>query len=139
MFGKCQKDIRYSVRILIRLSLEEKPINSKAISELENISRKYAMKLLFYLKEANLVKTIRGKNGGYTLVKDPHEIYLIDITRTFKSNIEIVSCPKDCPNHNFCKARKFWKWLNKEVFKLLSSTSLKDIIDGNFKNYFSFQ
>lgn len=139
MFGKCQKDIRYSVRILIRLYLEKKPLNSKTISELENIPRKYAMKLLYYLKRSNLVKTIRGRNGGYILVKDPEKIYLIDICSTFNDEIEIVHCPKDCPNYKVCRARHFWNWLNKNFYKLLSSISIKDIANGNFKDFFSFQ
>jgi len=138
MFGKCQKDVRYSVRILIRLYIEQKPLNSNTISKFENISRKYVMKLLFYLKEKNLVKTIRGRNGGYSLVKDLKDIHLIDVIKAFNYETEIVRCPKNCPNYETCKAKNFWKWLNNHFFKLLSKITIKDIVDGNFKDLLSF-
>ena len=80
---------RYAVRAMLDIALhgDEGPVLIKDISEREEISKLYLKQLLVPLKVAGLVRAVRGANGGFTLVRPPAQIRLIDITSILLFNI----------------------------------------------------
>ena len=72
---------RYAVMAMADLAsyADKKPISLKEISIRQNISLSYLEQLFLKLKNKNLVKSVRGSNGGYKLVKSPSEIRLSNI------------------------------------------------------------
>lgn len=58
---------------------KEKPMQTKEISKITNISQNYLEQLLALLRRANLVKSIRGAHGGYLLSKPANEITIKEI------------------------------------------------------------
>ena len=72
---------RYAVMAMADLAsnANEKPISLTEISLRQNISLSYLEQLFLKLKKRNLVKSVRGSSGGYTLVKPASEINLSNI------------------------------------------------------------
>src|SRR5258708_6097943 len=66
----------YGMRCLLQLgaSRTELPQTTTSIAEKEGLSRDYVEKILFQLRKAHVVRSVRGINGGYILAKNPHEI-----------------------------------------------------------------
>ena len=60
---------RYGVRAMVDLASNYggAPVSIKAISKRENLSEYYLEQLFSPLRRANLIRSIRGAQGGYVL------------------------------------------------------------------------
>ena len=69
---------RYAIKAMINIALNKskKPKTLLDISKHQGISLSYLEQLFFKLKSKNLVKSIRGSSGGYSLVKSASDIKL---------------------------------------------------------------
>ena len=59
----------------------EAPLKAEGIATRQDISLKYLLDILRDLKRAELVRSKRGPDGGFTLSRDPAEISLADVFR----------------------------------------------------------
>ena len=75
---------RYAVMALADIANfdRQNPVSLRDISLRQNISLVYLEQIFSKLKKNNIVKSIRGTNGGYILTKDPD---IIDIINEFKN------------------------------------------------------
>ena len=74
----------YACRALLELALNwpnRESLTIHAISEKQKIPTKYLVHILIQLKKMGLVESIRGKQGGYRLVKAPNRISLGEVIR----------------------------------------------------------
>ena len=67
---------RYGLRILIDLATHDpsRPRLLRDIAQSQQISEKYISRLVLDLRKAKLIRSTRGVNGGFYLVKQPEEI-----------------------------------------------------------------
>ena len=88
---------RYAVMAMADLASykEKKPISLTEISLRQNISLAYLEQLFLRLKKKNLVKSIRGSNGGYVLTKPASEIKLSNIIFAVDETVSTLNCKKD--------------------------------------------
>jgi len=70
---------RYGLKAMFVLALEQDkgPIPLKLIANRQNISMQYLEQIFSALKKANLVKSVRGAQGGYLLAKNAKDITVI--------------------------------------------------------------
>jgi Rrf2 family protein len=71
--------------------------NVTTISEATQSSRHHVAKVMQRLVKDDLLTSLRGPNGGFSLKKDPKEITLLNIYESIEGKIEITSCPLDKP------------------------------------------
>jgi Rrf2 family protein len=74
----------YACKALLELALhwpQKEPLQIHAISERQNIPMKYLVHILIQLKRLGLVKSARGKEGGYNLAKPVDQITLGAVVR----------------------------------------------------------
>ena len=84
---------RYGVKAMVDLLLiMGSPVSIKTISERQNISEYYLEQLFSPLRKANLIKSIRGAQGGIRLSRAPEEITVSDIMNVLEGPIEISDC-----------------------------------------------
>ena len=76
---------------------EDSPMQIKEISANANIPQNYLEQLLSKLRRADLVKSIRGARGGYTLAKSPEEIKVVDILIALEDDIKIIDSKSENP------------------------------------------
>ena len=88
---------RYAVMALADIAAFDKknPVSLRDISLRQNISLLYLEQIFFRLKRNNIVKSIRGTNGGYILTKNPDQIKLGTILSAVDEKIKTVGCKKD--------------------------------------------
>ena len=72
---------RYGVKAMVDLAINygEEPVSIKSISERQSISEYYLEQLFSTLRRAELIKSIRGAQGGYILNRSPEQITIHQI------------------------------------------------------------
>ena len=75
--------ITYGVVALLELALnrESAPLQAKLIAQRQEIPARFIEQILQALKLAGIVSSLRGAQGGYSLIKDPADISLADIVQ----------------------------------------------------------
>lgn len=108
------------------------PVSLKSIAERQDISEHYLEQLFSVLRKVELVKSVRGAQGGYVLTRSPAEITVGDIIRALEGPIAPVECvneehPETCPREDFCVTRDIWEKLRDSITEILDSYTLADL------------
>ena len=124
---------RYALRIMVDLAENQQggPVSLKDIAERENIGIKYLEIIVSSLNKNGLLKSVRGKNGGYMLNREPGEYTISSILNAAEGSLAPVACVGEgdsCENAPSCKTYKLWKELDDVIEDFLSSKTLQDIL-----------
>jgi Rrf2 family protein len=129
---KVPKKIDYIIKVLEELKKEDNkmPLSLKEIAKRNNISERYLKQIMPYLEERKIVKSIKGRNGGYFLNKNLKEVSLFDIFDALNAPLDVAPCDKkkNCVIFKNCYMRGIWKNLNFEIKKFLKSKKIGEII-----------
>lgn len=127
---------RYALRVMLDLAQhrDEGYISLKTIADRQRVSMKYLETIVSSLKKAELVDSTRGKEGGYTLYKEPEEYRVGDILRCTEENLAPVSCIKsgsvNCARAGECMTVPMWVELDELINNYLDTVSLSDLLTG---------
>jgi Rrf2 family iron-sulfur cluster assembly transcriptional regulator len=131
---------RYAVMAMADLASysKKKPISLTEISIRQNISLSYLEQLFLKLKKRNLVKSVRGSNGGYILQKNPSDIKLSNIIFAVDETVKTLNCKKDSKkgcNHKSmkCITHNLWDDLEQHINSFFEKIKLEDLIDKERK------
>ena len=129
---------RYGVRAMVDLASNygSAPISIKTISKRENLSEYYLEQLFSPLRRANIIRSIRGAQGGYVLCKPPNEITVGDIMTILEGPIEIADCIDgvECDSSDCCATKAVWEKIKNSIDSVMDSITLQDIIDDHEAN-----
>lgn len=125
---------RYAVRAMLDLALNDdgNPVLLKDIARREEISERYLEHMMFSLRNAGLVRSIRGAHGGFVLARRPVEINLADILRVSIGDLCLCECvrnPDTCSRSPVCAVRDVWCEVSKAMEGVLGVVSLQDLAD----------
>lgn len=127
---------RYALRLMLDLAQhwgEQEYISIKKISQRQDISEKYLEQIVAQLSRAGFVRSVRGAQGGYRLVKDPKEYTVGMILRQIEGNLSSVSCLEESPNKclrcNNCVTIEVWKQINDAVDAVIDNITLQDLVE----------
>jgi Rrf2 family iron-sulfur cluster assembly transcriptional regulator len=127
---------RYAVMAMADLAsyATDKPTSLTEISLRQKISLSYLEQLFSKLKDRNLVKSIRGANGGYILVKPASEIKLSNIIYAVDETIKTLNCKKESRkgcNHKTmkCITHNLWDDLEQHINSIFEKIKLEDLVD----------
>jgi len=120
----------YSVKALLDLSLQSRlgPTSVKAIAERQGLPPAYLEKLLIALRQAGLVKSVRGAQGGYQLAREPREIFLGQILEAVGETIDPL--PRHTPDVEQAEdwvTYGLWRQLHQKLKEALYGISLADL------------
>lgn len=115
---------RYGITLMIDLGMnhQDGPVSLKSVAERQSLSEHYLEQLIAPLRNAGLVRSIRGAYGGYVLAKQPHEITVGDIVRVLEGPITIVDEPES-------EQAELWEKVRESINSVLDGTTLQDLID----------
>ncbi|CAJ1313974.1 Rrf2 family transcriptional regulator [Paenibacillus sp. PK4536] len=128
---------RYGLTIMMELSSRfgEGPTSLKSIAEKNQLSEHYLEQLIAPLRNAGLVKSIRGAYGGYILSREPETITAGEVIRVLEGPISVV----DFTDEDVAAKRHLWMQIRDAIAQVIDSTTLKDLItyreQGQEDNY----
>ncbi|MFB7138648.1 MULTISPECIES: cysteine metabolism transcriptional regulator CymR [unclassified Bacillus (in: firmicutes)] len=116
---------RYGLTVMIELAKRycDKPISLKSIAKAQNLSEHYLEQIISLLRNAGLVKSIRGAYGGYILTKEPNEISAGEVITALEGSLSPIENIED---ENPAQ-RELWSRVQKAINEVLDHTTLEDL------------
>ena len=135
---------RYAVMALADIANfdKEKPVSLRDISLRQNISLVFLEQIFSNLKKNNIVKSIRGSNGGYILSNDPGKIKLSAIFSAVDEKVKTVQCNKESKKgcngkYTKCITHYLWDELELYINDFFDKKNLGDLLKNNLETRIS--
>ena len=133
------KKTRYAIKALVVMgkNFGQEPMQISRIAAEEQIPKKFLEQILLDLRNAGLLYSKKGAGGGYSLIKDPKEIFLVQVLRITGGPIALLPCVslnfyqrcEECINEGTCGIRDVFIDVRNASLKILTETSIADVID----------
>jgi Rrf2 family protein len=131
------KKTKYALKALTRLTLDEGkgPVLIAELAEREGIPKKFLEAILLDLRNHGVLRSKKGKGGGYELAKPAETIMLGSIIRMLEGPLAPLPCVsqtaykrcEECRNEATCGVRMVMKDVADATAKILDTTSLADM------------
>ncbi len=123
---------RYALKIMLDLTHQshEPLVRRQDIVRRQGVPSKYLDQILVKLRRESLVASVRGRTGGYRLLKSPHEITVWDIFHAVEDGIYPVACVDEqhlCEFKEACISSGPWEYIFDTIRKKLSEISLASV------------
>jgi Rrf2 family protein len=133
--------MKYALKALMELAAERagegRPLRIEEIATRSGTPKRFLEHILLEIRNAGFIASVRGRHGGYILIKEPREVPLSELMRLIDGPIAPLPCLsrrayqrcEDCPDEGACRLRQvfgqvFWSYL-----VLIESLTLADLVD----------
>src|SRR6478672_5699472 len=129
---------RFAVTAMIDLALRsgKGPVTLAGISQRQAISLSYLEQLFGKLRRHEIVESIRGPGGGYSLARKADKVTVADIIIAVDEPLDATQCGgkenchgADAATGARCMTHELWATLNEKMVDYLDSVSLQDLVD----------
>ena len=138
---------RYGIRAIIYLSAKKSANQKTGIKQIGadlDLPIPFLGKILQQLAKKKILKSLKGPNGGFSMMKDPRTVTLFDVVKAIDGEDTFTECvihngpcrcidknKKPCPIHDdYAKTRseliKLFK--NKTIYDLVQKASNSELI-----------
>ncbi len=128
---------RYALRALYALAADEArgPILIAELAEREKIPRKFLEAILLELKNAGVLRSKKGKGGGYALARPSERITIGEVVRVIDGPLAPIPCAsernfvrcEECTDETTCGTRQVMKKVRDAIAAILDTTTLADV------------
>lgn len=119
---------RYAVTAMMDLASrsQDKPVTLDDIAHAQGISSAYLEQLFRLLSKHELVRGVRGPNGGYRLARHARDISIAQIIVAVDEKIDSTRCEGkgDCQNGERCLTHELWVDLSDQLYNFLDGVTL---------------
>lgn len=126
------RDTDYAVRALRRMAQDPGMLMSVAELAPEiHVPRPYLRRILQTLARRKVLRSFRGKGGGFLLNARPDRIFLTDVIEIFQGQINLAHCvfrDKACPNCETCPLRRTVKDVEALALKRLRGVTIGSLL-----------
>ena len=128
---------RYGLRAVIDIAIhgDSEPVSLSDIAVREDISVSYLEQLIAKLRRADIVTSVRGAMGGYSLAKPKNEISVGDVLRALEGDLAPVNCSEVIENGSPCKESKqcvsklVWQRISESINNAVDSLMISDLLE----------
>jgi Rrf2 family protein len=116
----------------------EGPVALKDISARQNISKKYLEQIVSILNRPDILKTVRGAQGGYLLARTPSKYSVAEILTLAEGSLAPVpnlDDPSEAAAAADAQLLPIWQGLFDVVNSYLGGITLQDILDRRMESY----
>jgi len=136
---RLSKTSEYALRILSFMAKEsEQKYSAKYLVETLKISDKYLRRLMTDLSKAGFIKSIQGREGGYSFAKNINQIYLSEIIDSVEGMDKYMGCVlgfDECSDENPCVMHSTWTHVRE---KFTETFQHKTLADFNYNEIYKF-
>jgi Rrf2 family protein len=126
----------YGLRCLLQVAREQDgSVTTPQLAEREGLSPAYVHKLMRLLRRGGLVKSVRGRRGGYPLARPAAQITLDAALVSLGGSLysrdfcdQHKGVARVCVRHRDCSIRAVWVAIDQAVQRALGQTRLSDLL-----------
>ena len=126
------RDTDYALRALCFIARhKDKIVSAAELVEQLKIPRPFLRKILQILNKKRILKSYKGKGGGFLLVLPASKIFLVDLIGIFQGPLHLNECffkKMNCPNKKLCALRKKINSIEQYVIKELKSITITSLL-----------
>ncbi|MFD2174272.1 Rrf2 family transcriptional regulator [Rhodobacter lacus] len=135
--------MKYALKALLVLADERaaetpQPLTIEEIATRSGTPKRFLEHILLDLRKAGVVSSVRGRAGGYSLLKAPREISISELLRRIDGPIAPLPCLSrsayqrcdDCKSEEDCRIRKVFAELFWSYLVLIDSLTLEDMLQA---------
>lgn len=128
----------YGIRCLLQLARQDGSVTVAEVGAKEGLGEPYVAKLLRVLRQAGLVESIRGKNGGYLLARPADQIRMSEVISALGSELyspqhfceRFAGDRSVCVHSCECSLRSLWEGIQGVVHTLLERCTLAELVNS---------
>ena len=126
------KNIYYAIKSLVYIA--QKPDTVVSASELVRklkMRQAFLRRVLQILSQHKILKSLKGKGGGFVLAVNPSKIRIMDIVGIFRGKVDIIDCllEKDiCPWPNDCILMAKMKDIDRKLHRVLETITIATLL-----------
>lgn len=125
----------YTLRSLMYLGMNrDRLVTIQDIADLHSISKNHLTKVVHQLGVTGLVETVRGRNGGLRLNREPDEINIGDVVRNSETDFFMAECfdrdHNSCALTAACHLKRKLGEATQAYLKVLDGVTLEDLLPG---------
>jgi Rrf2 family iron-sulfur cluster assembly transcriptional regulator len=122
----------YGLQVMIKLAEAQKQtgqlLSLAELTDAHYFSTDYMERVLRQLRSAGLVKSGRGRYGGYALSKEAKLITVKDIFEALETDLYPYKCQATKCSANACLAKTVWDTVYQAIDKSLQSLTLGSLV-----------
>ena len=129
---------KYGLKAVLSLAADP-TVQPTVVAELarrESIPRKFLEQILLELKHRGVLRSRRGKGGGYQLTRPADRLSMGEIIRALDGPIAPTPCVShtayvkcdECSDEDLCGVRMVMKEVHAATARILDSTTVADVI-----------
>ncbi|WP_142846372.1 Rrf2 family transcriptional regulator [Telmatospirillum sp. J64-1] len=127
---------KYGIKAVLYLAqFEGEPVQIAAIAETQNMPKKFLDAILLELRNAGILRSKKGKGGGYTLALPARKITIGQIVRALDGPLAPIACASrnafrpcdDCTSVDLCEVRAVMLEVRDAIAAVLDHTSVDDL------------
>lgn len=131
---------KYAIKALITLAEDQAnggtSLRIEEIATRSNAPKRFLEHILIDIRNAGIIGSRRGRDGGYVLIKSPESISISDVLRMIDGPIAPLPCLsrrayqrcEDCPDEQACRIRKVFGDLFSAYLLMIESLTLADLM-----------
>jgi len=124
---------RYAVTAMLDLALhnDKGPVTLADIADRQGISLSYLEQLFSRLRKHQLVTSVRGPGGGYSLAASAANVHIAEVITAVDEKVDATRCggAGNCHNNERCLTHDLWTDLSDRIYDYLSDITLQDLVD----------
>jgi Rrf2 family cysteine metabolism transcriptional repressor len=124
----------YATRAVLALAIaeSEEPMKLEELAARTAVPASVLEQVMPVLRSAGIVRSGRGRAGGYRLNRPPDEISLERVVRLFQGQLAPIGCatrshPDPCPMSVACSLRFVWEEIRDATISLLGQKTFADL------------
>jgi len=122
----------FALRTLIQVGLNDGKLTTiKDIARSFGISKPHLMKVVNHLSQKGYLDTVRGRNGGIRLTREPRHINIGQVVRDTEDQLDVIGCIEHkgyCPIERVCVLRSALRDATQAFLAVLDTYTLADLI-----------
>ena len=127
---------RYALRMMIDIAENQEKgyVALKDIAARQEISKKYLEQIALHLSQCDMLRAVRGYQGGYMLARPASDYTVHSILQVVEGSMVPVTCLQQaentCERRDVCRTLPLWQGLEKLIRNYLSGITLEDLLEG---------
>lgn len=132
--------MKYALKALIVLAEEragpDQALQIEEIARRSGTPKRFLEHILLQVRDAGIIASIRGRKGGYRMIRDPAEVALEPLMRRIEGPLAPLPCLsrtayqrcEDCVDEASCQLRRMFSGIFWSYLLLIESLTLADLV-----------